>query len=106
MERMGSVRILGCDTKKRAADYVGSVRQLFDFGQSLTQVLCGSRMREIVPSSSIAVFEVREHEGIFAFEVPVEGRLCDLGERHDLLGAGRAYPLCVEESVGNLQNSL
>ena len=63
-------------------------------------------MREIVPKSSIAVFEVCEHEGIFAFEMPIKRRLCDFGDGHDLLGAGRADPLCVEEPVGHLQNSL
>ena len=52
------------------------------------------------------MFEVCEHEGIFAFEMPIEGRLCDLGDGHDLLSAGRADPLCIEEAVGNFQNSL
>ena len=32
-------RLFGCDTKERAADYFRPVRQLFDFGQSLTQFL-------------------------------------------------------------------
>ena len=49
--------------------------------------------------------EVCEHERIFAFEMPIEGRLGDLGDGHNLLGAGCADPLCVEEAVGNLQNS-
>jgi len=103
MVRVGSIRVFGCDTKKRAADYFGPVRHLFEFGQSLTQILWGSGMREIVPKRSIAVFEVREDEGIFAFEMPIKRRLCDFGEGHDLLCAGRADPLCVEEAVGNLQ---
>src|SRR5271165_4177232 len=106
MERVGSIRVFGCDTKERAADYFGPVRHLFEFGQSLTQILGGVGMREIVPKSSIAVFEVCEHEGIFAFEVPIEGRLCDLGDGHDLLGTGRADSLRVKEAVGDLQNSL
>src|SRR5450755_2578837 len=105
MERMGSVRVFGCDTKERAADYFGPVRHSFEFNQSLTQILWGSGMREIVPKSSIAAFEICEHEGIFAFEMPIEGRLCDLGDGHDLLGARRADPVCVEEAVGHFQNS-
>ena len=36
----------------------------------------------------------------------IKRRLCDLGDGHDLLGACRADPLCVEEAVGYLQNSL
>src|ERR1700685_1895493 len=100
MERVGSIRVFGCDTQKRAADYFGPVRILFEFGQSLTQILRGSGLREIVPKSLISVFEVREHEGILAFEMPVERRLRDFGDGHDLLGAGRADPLCVEEAVG------
>jgi hypothetical protein len=103
MVRVGSIREFGCDTKERAADYFGQVRHLFELDQSLTQVLCGSGMREIVPKSPIAVFEVREHKGILAFEMPIKRRLCDFGEGHDLLGAGRADPICVEEPVGYLQ---
>ena len=106
MERMGSIREFGCDTKERAADYFGPVRILFELGQSLTQILCGSGLREIVPKSLIAVFEVSEHEGILAFEMPIKRRLCDLGKGHDLFGARRADPVCVEEPVGYLQNSL
>ena len=106
MVRMGSIRVFRCDTKERATGDVGPVRQSLEFGQSLTQILWGGGVKEIVPKSSIAVFEVCEHEGIFAFEMPIEGRLCDLGDGHDLLGASRADPLCIEEAVGNFQNSL
>ena len=63
-------------------------------------------MRQIVPKSSIAVFEVCEHESIFAFKMPVEGSLRHPGEGHDLLGAGRADSLCVKEAVNHFQNSL
>ncbi len=105
MERVGSIRVFGCDPQERAADYFGPVRHLFELGQSLTQIFWGSGVRKIVPKSLIAVFEVCEHEGIFAFEMPLEGRLCDFGDGHDLLGAGRADPVCVEEAVGYLQNS-
>src|SRR5271170_7977271 len=97
MERMGSIWIFGCDTKERAADYFGPVRILFEFGQNVTQILWGGGVREIVPKSSIAVFEVGEHEGIFAFEMPIKRRLCDFSDGHDLLGAARADSICVEE---------
>src|SRR5271156_5419279 len=106
MVRVGSIRVFGCDTKERAADYFWPVRHLFEFGQSLTQILGGSGMREIVPKSSIAVFEVCEHEGILAFKMSIKRCLCDFGDGHDLLGASRADPLGVEEAVGYLQNSL
>ena len=32
-------RLFGCDTKERAADYFRPVRHLFEFGQSLTQIV-------------------------------------------------------------------
>src|SRR5579859_3555837 len=97
MERMGSIREFGCDTKERAADYLGPVHILFELGQSLTQVLWGSGPKEIIPKRLIAIFEVREHESILACEMAIKRRLCDFGERHDLLGAGRANPLFIEE---------
>jgi len=41
MERMGCIWVFGCDTKERATDDFGLVRHLFEFGQSLTQILGG-----------------------------------------------------------------
>ena len=72
MERMGGIREFGCDTKERAADYLGPVRISFEFDQNLTEILWRSGIREIIPESSIAVFEVYEHEGILAFEMPIK----------------------------------
>ncbi len=103
--RVGSIRVLGCDSQERAADDFGPVRILFELDQRLAQILCGSRLREIVPKSLIAVGEVREHESILAFEVPIKRRLCDVGDGHDLFGAGRADPLGVEEPVSYLKKS-
>jgi haloalkane dehalogenase len=64
MERVGCVRKFRRDTKEGAANDFWPVGHLFEFGESLTQILCGCGMCEIVPKRSIALFQVRQHEGI------------------------------------------
>ena len=92
--------------KERAADYFGPVRVSFEFGQGLTQVLCGSGLEKDSPKELGRGFRGMQHQGVLAFEMMVKRSLCDFGEGHDLLGAGRADALCVEEPVDHLQNSL
>ena len=53
---------------------------------------------------SVAVGKIRDHEVIFAWEVSIERRLRDLGDRHDLLRAGRPYTLFIKEVVGSFHD--
>jgi len=106
MERMGSIRVFGRDSKERAAGDFGPVHQAFHSDQGVMYIFRRGRAEKILPECSVAMLEVRQHEGIFGFEMPIEGRLCDLGDGHDFLGAGHADAVSVKEAVGNLQNSL
>ena len=60
----------------------------------------------MLKEGSVAIFQISGHQVIFAWEMPIKGRLCDLGDGHDLLGPGGADPFCVEKAIGSFKDPL